>query len=81
MEKIIELEYNEERIVDIKIFLSNKNKDWIRFTRNYQEKIDHNIIHLKINPTENKTNARLISDGNFDFNDSSDSGYSLLVYI
>ena len=34
---------------------------------------------MKINPTKNRTNAKLISGGNFDFNDSSDSGYSLLV--
>ena len=79
LEKVIEFDYDQEKIINTKIFFSKKSKDWKIFVRNYQEKTDHNIIHLKINPTKNRTNARLISGGNFDFNDSSDSGYSLLV--
>ncbi len=81
LEKVIEFDYDQEKIINTKIFFSKKSKDWKIFVRDYQEKIDHNIIHLKINPTKNRTNARLISSGNFDFNDSSDSGYSLLVSI
>lgn len=79
LERIIELEYDKERIINTKIFLSEKQREEVIYTRGYKEKIERNRIHLKINLNWNRSSARLISGGNFDFNDSTDNGYTIFV--
>jgi hypothetical protein len=80
LERVIELTYNKEKEVDVKLFFSDEKEEWNTFTRNYKEKVKDNFVRLKIE-TANKSHAKLISGGNYDFNDGFDEGYSLYVAL
>ena len=76
MEQVLEVEYEKEREVGVKLFFSND--EWTTFSRNYKERVNDNFIRFTIQVAR-KTNASLISGGNFDFGDDFDSGYTLFV--
>jgi hypothetical protein len=77
-EKVIQVIYEEEQEVEVKLFLSSN--EWSTFSRNYNERVDDNFIRLRIDISK-KTGSSLISGGNYDFNDDFDKGYSLFVLL
>ena len=77
-EKVIQVIYEEGQEVDVKLFLSSN--EWSTFSRNYKERVDDNFVRLLIDISK-KTNASLISGGNYDFNDDFEKGYSLFVLL
>ena len=78
LERVIEITYNKEKEVDVKLFFSTDENEWSTFDRNYKENIKDNFIRLNIEPSR-RTNSSLISGGNYNFNDDFDAGYSLRV--
>jgi hypothetical protein len=78
LERVIELTYNKEKTVDVKLFFSSDKEEWSTFVRNYTEKVKDNFIRLKIDVSR-KTYSSLISGGNYSFNDDFDIGYSFNV--
>ena len=78
LESVVEVSYEKEREVDVKLFFSNN--DWTIFSRNYKEKVGDNFVRFIIEVSK-KTNASLISGGNYDFNDDFSKGYSLFVLM
>lgn len=78
LDAVIELKYVDGRIINAKTIFRDEKNDWIS-SRENDAIIDHNLIHLQMKLSKNRVSARLISGGNFDFNDSSDTGYTLLV--
>ena len=78
LERVIEVTYNKEKEVDVKLFFSTDKDEWSTFVRNYKEKVKDNFIRLNIEPSK-RTNSGLISGGNYEFNDDFDAGYTLRV--
>ena len=78
LERVIEVTYNKEKEVDVKLFFSTDKDEWSTFVRNYREKVKDNFIRLNIEPSK-RTNSGLISGGNYEFNDDFDAGYTLRV--
>ena len=78
LERIVEVLYDKEREVDIKLFFSND--DWSTFNRSYKERVHDNFVRFIIEVTR-KTNASLISGGNYDFNDDFLKGYTMIVIM
>ncbi len=76
LERIIEVVYEKDQDIDVKLFLSSN--EWSTFSRNYKEKVSNNFIRLLIDVSK-KTNSSLISGGRYDFNDDFSKGYSLFV--
>jgi hypothetical protein len=76
LESVIEISYGVPRENKIKLFFSQN--DFSTFSRNYSEKISDNFVRLIIQPSA-RSNATLISGGNFDFNGSFEKEYSLFV--
>ena len=77
-EKVIQVVYEEGQEVDVKLFLSSN--EWSTFSRNYKEKVNDNFIRLLIDISK-RTDASLLSGGNYNFNDDFEKGYSLLFYL
>lgn len=78
LERVIQISYQEEREIDVKLFFSKD--DWTTFTRNYTEKVKDNFVRLIIEVSK-KTNSSLISGGNYNFNDDFSKGYTLFVLM
>lgn len=78
LESVVEVVYEKEREVDVKLFFSND--DWSTFSRNYKERVHDNFIRFTIEVAR-RTNSSLISGGNYDFNDDFAKGYTLFVLM
>lgn len=79
LEAILVFDYSNPTPTKTRLFFSKENNTSL-FSRDYLENTTHNAIHFKIEPARRK-NAKLISGGNFDFNDSFDDGYSLVLSL
>ncbi len=79
LEAILVFDYSKPTQSKIRLFFSKEN-NITAFSRDYLTNIQDNVIHFKIEPTTRK-NAKMISGGNFDFNDSFDDGYSLVLNL
>lgn len=79
LEAMLVFDYSTSTPTKTRLFFSKENNTSL-FSRDYLENTTHNTIHFKIEPTTRK-NAKLISGGNFDFNDSFDNGYSLVLSL
>jgi len=76
LESVIELNYKAPKESKVKLFFSTD--DFKTFSRNYTELKDDNFIRFVIR-VAGKAYSSLISGGNYDFNDSFDTGYTLFV--
>ena len=76
LESVIELNYRAPKESKVKLFFSND--DFKTFSRNYTELKDDNFIRFVIR-VAGKAYSSLISGGNYDFNDSFDTGYTMFV--
>lgn len=85
METLIQIDYGRLHRVKNKVFYSKNNKlsDFEPIMKKTLEKeISSNFIHLKIEPIYNKQEiAKLISGGNFDFDDNFTKGFTLIVSL
>ena len=79
LEAILVFDYSFPTPSKTRLFFSKENNTAM-FSRDYLANTTDNAIHLKIEPTTRR-NAKLISGGNYDFNDSFDDGYSLVVNL
>jgi len=79
LEAILVFDYSAPTKSKTRLFFSKENNTTL-FSRDYLTNTTNNVIHFKIEPTIRK-NAKLISGGNFDFNDSFDDGYSLVLNL
>ena len=78
LERVVEVSYDQEREVGVKLFFSRD--DWSTFNRDYKERVHDNFVRFIIEATR-KTNASLISGGNYDFNDDFLKGYTMIVIM
>ena len=76
LESVIELNYKAPKESKVKLFFSTD--DFKTFSRNYTELKDDNFIRFVIR-VAGKAYSSLISGGNYDFNDSFDTGYTMFV--
>ena len=76
LESVIELNYKAPKATKVKLFFSTD--DFKTFSRNYTELKDDNFIRFVIR-VAGKAYSSLISGGNYDFNDSFDTGYTMFV--
>ena len=79
VEAIILFNYSQPKESRLKLFCSRENNTTI-FSRDQLQTNSYNIVHLKIEPTTRK-NAKLLSGGNYEFDDSFESGYSLVINL
>ncbi len=78
LESAIEVEYKKKREVNVKLFFSHD--DFPIFSRNYTERKEDNFVRFIIQVAR-KTNTKLISGGNYDFDDDFSKGYTLFVIL
>lgn len=77
LEAILVFEYSDPTQSKTRLFFSKENSNTL-FSREYLTNTTDNVIHLKIKPDTHR-NAKMISGGNYDFNDSFDDGYTLVL--
>ena len=78
LEKVVEIVYENGHKVDVRLFLS-KNSYEI-FSRNYKMNVGDNYVRFIIQ-VSTRTSSKLISGGNFEFNDDFSKGYTLFVIM